>query len=262
MQDSNPKDSQTLATTKDNFAAALRGEVPLQVGDVIQRSWDITLRALPIMLLGLVILMLVNLVLSTVSAQLFPVDEENVNFFNMFGQSVLSGLLIAPFTAILVLMGLRNARDEKPTLGLISEALRFAPQMIAVAAILMAAMAVPGIILYFIFGATGTFFALFILIAIYLQLSFTLVTPLILDRHLTVSRAIFASVLILNKKMAPLVAIYAIFTIIVIISALPLFLGLIFTIPMSFNVIGVIYNRLIGVPEGTTPTDPEAIEEN
>lgn len=134
--------------------------------------------------------------------------------------------------------------------------------MIAVAAILMTAMVVPGVLLFMLFGSSGTFFALFVLIAIYLQLSFTLATPLILERQLSVSRAIFASVLILNKKMLPLIAIYAIFTVIVIISALPLLLGLIFTIPMSFNVIGVIYNRLIGVPEETTNTETTITEES
>ncbi|MGQ4275923.1 hypothetical protein ACQ5ES_02555 [Pseudidiomarina sp. E22-M8] len=262
MQDSNPKDSQSQATTQDNFAAALRGEVPLSVGDVIQRSWDITLRALPIMLLGMVILMLANWAISSVSAQFFPVDETDIDYLNISAQSVLSALLIAPFTAIMALMGLQNARDSKPTAATIGEALRYAPKMTAVAAVLMTAMIIPGVLLYLIFGSSGTFFALFVVIAIYLQLSFTLATPLILERQLSVSRAIFASVLILNKKMLPLIAIYAIFTIIVIISALPLLLGLIFTIPMSFNVIGVIYNRLIGVPEEATTIETTVTEEN
>ncbi|MFC0444803.1 hypothetical protein ACFOD1_11045 [Pseudidiomarina halophila] len=262
MQDSNPKDSQSQATTQDNFAAALRGEVPLRVGDVIQRSWDITLRALPIMLLGMVILFLANWVISSISAQFFPVEEETFNLVNISGQSILSGLLIAPFTAIMTLMGLQNARDKKPTVATITTALSYAPKMIAVAAILMTLMAIPGVLLFLLFGSSGTFFALFVLIAIYLQLSFTLATPLILERQLSVSRAIFASVLILNKQMLPLIAIYAIFTIIVIISALPLLLGLIFTIPMSFNVIGVIYNRLIGVPEETTTIETTVTEES
>ncbi len=261
MQDSNPKNTKHQATEQDNFAAALRGEIPLSVGDILQRGWDITLRSLPIMLLGLVVLLLANWVISLVVAQIFPVDESNINMLHLSGQSIASSLLIAPFTAILYLIGLRNARDIKPSVNLFGEALAHAPKMVVIAAVLIVAMAIPTALLFLIFDASGTFFALFFLIAMYLQISFTLAVPLVLERNLPVMRAIMASVIILNKKMLPLLGLYVIMTIIIFISALPLLLGLLFTMPMWFNVIGVIYNRLIGVPSETNENSVATVEE-
>ncbi|RUO60326.1 hypothetical protein [Pseudidiomarina insulisalsae] len=254
MQDSKPNPPQKEATQTDQFAAALRGEASLSVGDVIQRSWDITLRALPMMLFAFVVVMVVNGFVSVLAAQLFPVSEEQPSLTNTAAQSFLSMLLVAPFSAVVTLMGLKNARDAKPGLSTFAEALRHAPQVLAITFILsFIVMALSG--LYFaILGESAVAFALMLATALYFQFAFLLAIPLVLERGLSVSRAIIASFIVVNKKMFVVLGIYIILFIIVFISALPLFLGLLFTFPMTFNVIGVIYNRLIGVPESESKT--------
>ncbi|MBY6063103.1 hypothetical protein CWI80_00915 [Pseudidiomarina sediminum] len=251
MQDSKPQDAQKSATLTDNLEAAINGQVPLRVGDVLQRSWDITLRALPMMLLGLVVLMIVNVIVSTLGQALFPVDEMELqnHMGNFAAQNILGIIVLAPFTAVLTVMALQNARDGKAKLNAFGRAFQCAPQIIAISVISTTVVVIAAVILGLLFDIGGTFVALLVLVAIYIQFSFLLAAPLVLERSMKVSRAITASFLMTNSRMLPILGIYLILSVIVFISALPLLLGLLFTIPMSFNVIGVIYNRLVGVEQ-------------
>jgi hypothetical protein len=256
MQDSKPNDSQKQATQTDNFAAALRGDAPLAVGDVIQRSWDITLRALPMMLIAVVVLIIMNGVVASIAESVFPVNPEQLDPRNSMLQSLLSIVFVAPFTAVVTLMGLKNARDAKPGMECFAHALRHTPQVLAITFIMSLAVMILAALFFLIFGIGTVAVSLVLVTAIYFQFSFLLAIPLVLERGLKVNRAILASFLVMNKKMFTVLGIYVVLFIIIFISALPLFLGLIFTFPMSFNVVGVIYNRLIGVPN-----DNDAIAE-
>lgn len=257
MQDSKPQDAAKSATLTDNLEAAINGQVPLRVGDVIQRSWDITLRALPMMLLGLVVLMVVNFIVTLLGELMFPVDQMDLenHLGNFAAQNIFGILVLAPFTAVLTVMALQNARDGKAKMNAFGRAFQCAPQLIAISLITSLIVVIIAVILGLLFDIGGTFIALLVLTAIYVQFSFMLAAPLVLERSMKVSRAMTASFLMMNNRMLPILGIYLILTIIIFISALPLLLGLIFTIPMSFNVIGVIYNRLVGVEQFDTPAD-------
>ena len=260
MQDSKPNEPQKQSTQTDNFAAALRGEVPLAVGDVIQRSWDITLRALPMMLLGVAVLIIMNGVVAGIAESVFPVDPKQPDPRNSMLQSILSVIFVAPFTAVVTLMGLKNARDAKPGLECFAEALRYLPQVLAITFIMSFAVMLLAALFFLIFGVGAVALALVVVTAIYFQFAFLLAIPLVLERGLKVTRAILASFLVMNKKMFTVLGIYVVLFVIIFISALPLFLGLIFTFPMSFNVVGVIYNRLIGVPNDTSEIEKQPDE--
>ncbi|RUO55735.1 hypothetical protein [Pseudidiomarina homiensis] len=260
MQDSKPNDPQKQATQIDNFAAALRGEAPLAVGDVIQRSWDITLRALPMMLLGVAVLIIMNGVVSGIAESVFPMEQDQPDPRNSIFQSLLSIIFVAPFTAVVTLMGLKNARDAKPGLECFAEALRCLPQVLAITFIMSVVVMILAALFFFIFGIGAIAVSLVLVTAIYFQFAFLLAIPLVLERGLKISRAIIASFLVMNKKMFTVLGIYVVLFIVIFISALPLFLGLIFTFPMSFNVVGVIYNRLIGVPNSNAELEQQPNE--
>lgn len=253
MQDSQPNKNENQVTKDDCFAAALRGEVPLRVGDVIQRSWDITLRALPIMLVALALMLVVNYVIGEITAVQFPVDENNPNLANVAWQTLIGMVIMAPFNALVQWLGILNARDVKPSFANFSHAFRSAPQVIGIQVVMSVLIMVASTVFYLIFGLSSVFLALVVVTAAYLQLSFTLAVPLVLDRGLSVQRAILASVMILSKRIFAMLGIYIVMFFILFISALPLLLGLIFTLPMTFNVIGVIYNRMIGLPSSEQP---------
>ncbi|KFZ31815.1 hypothetical protein IDSA_03775 [Pseudidiomarina salinarum] len=243
-------DKEKVVLAAGDFSKALRGEIKLPVGEVLQRSWEITLRALPIMLAGLILLILVNAVATAILENWFPVDETDPEPFNVVISYFISIVVVAPFSGILIYLGILNAGDIKPGFADFGRALSRAPQVILTTlypAVLMGIVVVLALLLGAISPALSM--AVIVAVGIYIQLSFILAVPLVLDRNMVPHRACLASILIINKQMLPVFAVYMILLLIVIISMLPLFLGLIFTLPMTFNVTGVIYNTLIGVQQ-------------
>lgn len=255
-----------------DFSRALRGEIKLTVGPLLQRSWDITLRSLPWMLGVFIAVMLLNMVVSEILMTLLPYDEqamanpenidwEQVNLGNFVISSLLQELILAPFAAMLIFVGMLNAIDQKPSFSKLRGVLQFAPQLMLVALLKLIVMVLgAGIILgVFQFISVGLAILLGVLVAIYLQLVMMLAVPLIIDRQLSAVRALIASFLVINKAMFPVLGLMVLVGIIVVISALPLLLGLIFTLPMAFNAIGVVYNSLVGV-EGNNQLNQDIME--
>ncbi|RUO61219.1 hypothetical protein CWI76_02840 [Pseudidiomarina marina] len=247
-----------------DFSRALRGEIKLTIGPLLQRSWDITLRSLPWMLGVFIGVMVLNMVVSEILMTLLPYDEqamanpenidwEQVNLGNLAISSVLQELILAPFTAMLVFVGMLNAIDQKPSFAKLRGVLQFAPQLMLVALFKIVIMALGvGIIIGVVsFINVALAIVLGVLAAIYLQLVMMLAVPLIIDRQLTASRALIASFMVINKAMFPVLGLMVLVGIIVLISALPLLLGLIFTLPMAFNAIGVVYNALVGCTDNS-----------
>lgn len=247
-----------------DFGKALRGEIKLDVGNMLQRAWEITLRSLPWMLGIFVGLLLINLLVSNVLELFFPIDQEALEnqqtidweqlpLGNILVSAFLQELLIAPFSALLIYVGLVNAAEKKPNMTGLRRVLQFAPQIVLVALfkIVITTIIVALIVALGSFVSNGIAVLIAVLAVIYLQLSFMLAVPLVIDRELNAFRAMIASFLVINKSMFPVLGLMLLLAIILLISAIPLLLGLIFTLPMAFNAVGVVYHSLIGVDEET-----------
>ncbi len=89
-------------------------------------------------------------------------------------------------------------------------------------------------------------FLLLVIPGIYLSVGYALVLPLILDRGMGPWEALEASRKAIHKKWRTIFGLYLVMTLISIVSAIPLGLGLIWTIPMFFVLGGVLYVRLFG----------------
>lgn len=254
----------TPVIPRGDFAQALRGEIKLSVGPMLQRAWEITLRSLPWMLGVFVLLLLINLLVSNVLGMVFPFDEEalatqatidleQLPVGNIIASSLLQEILMAPFSALLIYVGLVNAAERKPSFEGLRGTLQHAPQIMLVALFKIILTAVLAAILIGLGSLISGGFALIltVLVVIYLQLSLMLAVPFVIDRELNAFRALIASFLVINKTMFPVLGLMALMGIILLISAIPLLLGLIFTLPMAFNAVGVVYHSLIGVDEET-----------
>lgn len=233
-----------------DFSRALRGDIKLQVGPTLQRGWDITARALPIMLTALAVIIVVNLLLQGLFEQWIPVDPKQPNLRNQLLQGIIGMLVMAPLVAYLSYAGLLNARDQKPLWSHWQLVFGAARRVFLVTAIQAGLMLVIVAVMVFIPVAIGlplgVVMALLFVALAYLQLSLILAVPLVLDQQLTAVRACIGSWLVVSKLTAPLIMLYVLMMTILFISALPLMLGLIFTVPMLFNLTGVVYDQLIG----------------
>ena len=90
-------------------------------------------------------------------------------------------------------------------------------------------------------------FLLFILPGIYLVLGYYFAIPLVIDRGLGASEALKVSRRTVQPVWFPLFFLVLGMCVIIFLSALPLGIGLFWTIPWAYNVTGVIYRDLFGV---------------
>lgn len=88
---------------------------------------------------------------------------------------------------------------------------------------------------------------LLVLPGIYLAVSYGLALPLILDKGMGPWEALEASRKAIHKKWWTVLGMYLLMFVLYTVSAIPLGLGLIWTIPMSFVLVGVLYVRFFGV---------------
>ncbi len=93
---------------------------------------------------------------------------------------------------------------------------------------------------------------LLVLPGIYLAVGYGLALPLILDKGMGPWEALEASRKAIHKKWWTVLGMYILMFLLYTVSAILLGIGLIWTIPMSFVLVGVLYVRLFGVDDDNT----------
>lgn len=241
-----------------SFSGALKGEVKIEVGALLKHAWDITPRIL-IWMIGVFIgVAAIGFVVTKIMEVFMPINpafwvegnEATIQIEDLFIfiiSSIIQEFIMAPFNALFIMVALVNVIGRKPNMALLRYTLtRWRP--IVLCSVVKMTTTAAGVLLLALFLYINTQLAivLMVLFAIYVQLSFMLAVPLIIDRGLTTSKAIFASVIIINKAMFPILMLMILMFIILMISAIPLGLGLIFTVPMLANLVATIYHSLVG----------------
>jgi uncharacterized membrane protein len=96
-----------------------------------------------------------------------------------------------------------------------------------------------------------TYIGLFLLIipGLYLAIAYCMTMPLIADRRLGSWQAMETSRKAVGKRWFSFFGLFLVVGLLVILSAIPLGIGLIWTAPWSVNVIGVVYRRTFGVAQ-------------
>ena len=90
-------------------------------------------------------------------------------------------------------------------------------------------------------------FLLLIIPGLYLAIAYGLIIPLIADKKLSAWQAMEASRKAITKRWFKIFGLYLVMGIILVISAIPLGLGLIWTYPMMVSLIGILYREIFGV---------------
>ncbi|MDF1578259.1 MAG: hypothetical protein P1P81_07435 [Desulfobulbales bacterium] len=92
-------------------------------------------------------------------------------------------------------------------------------------------------------------FFLLVIPGIYLSIAYTLVIHLIVDKEMGPWQAMEGSRKAVQRHWFKVLGLYILMTLICLISALPMGLGLIWTIPMFFMVGGILYREVFGVTQ-------------
>jgi len=89
-------------------------------------------------------------------------------------------------------------------------------------------------------------FCLLVLPGIYLAFAYSLAIPLVVEKNLSPWEALETSRKAITHNWFKLFGLYFLFGLIVLISAIPIGIGLIWTVPMSALLIGVVYRTIFG----------------
>lgn len=141
--------------------------------------------------------------------------------------------VVYPFVAGINMVGIRQAAGQPVRFAeVFSHFGRTLPLLLA--AILMSILISIG-------------YSLFILPGIYLSIALMLTIPLVVERKLPAWQAIVTSCRAINQHWFKVFFLYAALGIILFLSMLPLFIGLIWTFPMFIVAQGILYRTIFGV---------------
>lgn len=209
---------------------ALAGRYNFQIGEVMQEAWSMTRGMKGAFWGGAIVLYVAYLAAAVIGGLLFKDSPVLRTVFNV----LLGGLAPVLFIG-LIAMGVRRAAG----LGI-----RYATALGSFD------KAVPA----FIAGLLSTlltYVGLFLLVipGIYLAVGYCMSLPLIADRNLRPWQAMETSRKAVTKRWFQYFGLFIAVGLLVLASAIPLGIGLVWTAPWAMNVIGVVYRRTFGVAQ-------------
>jgi uncharacterized membrane protein len=230
--------SETGGTLQDG----IDGNYDFLIMDVIKEAWEKTYGVKATLLGAFLVYWLVALpitlgfdfVFATIMG--FPGSDSIVVIIliSLIQQSILAAILF-PFIAGIMMVGVRRSVDLPVSLSMVFSYLVYAIP-VAIAAILMTILMTIGFLLLIIPG-------------LYLSVAYLLTIPLIVEKNLGSWQAMEASRKAITHHWFKVFFTYFVMSIIMMISAIPLGIGLIWTLPMMVNVGGILYRIMFGVEE-------------
>ena len=234
--------SASLVNTTDNtdaLQAGIAGDYQLAIGDVISEAWQKT-KGIKRYVLGagilLYIVMFVFIMILGVIMALTGQTGETISAGSVVLQFVVQIALMAvilPFIGGIFIMCVKHIQGHEVSFGDLFSCLGKTGSLL-ITAILMNIMIFIG-------------FMLFIIPGIYLSVAYILTVPLVVDRGLSPWEALEASRKAITKKWFTVFGFYLVLLVIMVVSMIPLGLGLIWTIPMMAVAFAIFYRQVFGI---------------
>lgn len=225
-----------------SLESGLAGNYQLRPIEIMGEAWD-TLKGLKTpVLLGVLMVFAVSIIVGVLSASLglsaSPFDEpQAIPTGSQVGTEMLlqliSTFITVPMGAGIFIMSLKHATGGTATA---SETLAYFGKALPMLGL---------VILAYILIAIG--FLLLILPGIYLGVCFYMAIPLMADKNLGIVEALKASRQATHHKFFPMLGLVLLCTLIVILGALALGIGLIWAIPMASLMMAIAYRNMFGI---------------
>lgn len=224
-----------------SLTESLKGNYQFSLREVLEQSFTATKSNLVSLLGGFFILFSVNVLMVLVLINVFSFDALQKSIQLQYLSSILQAVISAPLLGGLMLMGIKhsvgirtrvidvfngfNAMMPLITVGIIST-------LINIVLTELLAMVHPN---------------LAILVSLYITVIFAFSMPLVIERGVSPLNAIYYSIKIVHFKLPKFILLFLIIAGLLLIAIIPFGLGLIWMLPMIYNLIGVIYRNIIGV---------------
>jgi len=220
--------------TGGSVERALAGDFEFEPLEVLQEAWRLTDGVKLILLVGMVAVMVASMVVQVVVGRLMPVGTG------------MGGLMLTSVTAVALQMPVVGPIYA----GMFVVALRHASgQTVAVGDLFAHYDKTGRIVGVMLLSLLLTYLGLFLLIlpGIYLSVAYIMALPLVADKGMSVWQALETSRKVMTKCWWRMFFTGVLIVLILAVSALPILIPWIWTLPMAVLAIGVIYRNLFGV---------------
>lgn len=232
--------SQTAKEPSSAFGGFAQGVAPradFTLGEALNEAWQYTRGAKGSIWAAMGMMYLVMLILGLglgFMQGVFGVDPTSAaGIWAEIGVQSLVSAISTLFTAGLMYIGVRRAAEKNYSWKMVFAGFPLAMKVL-IAGILMTLLVISGLVL-------------FILPGIYLAVGYTMTLPLMLDRQLEPWQAMETSRKAIHKVWWKVSTLFFVMGLIYLVSAIPLGIGLIWTVPMFVVLGGVVYRYLFGV---------------
>jgi hypothetical protein len=213
---------------------SLAGDFEFEPLEVLAEAWRLTDGVKLIFFVGMVAQMLAAIVVQFVIARVLPTPTDLGSFaLSSFVALVLEVPVVIPIYAGMLVVAVRHAAGHTVAIGDLFGQFGKTARVVGV------------IVLSMILTYVGCF--LLILPGIYLMVAYFTALPLAVDKNMGVWRALETSRKVITKCWWRTFFTGVLVLVILMVSSLALLIPLIWTFPMAFLTVGVIYRNLYGV---------------
>jgi len=232
---------------------ALSGRFDFTIGAVLSEAWSLVrgskliivggvmVMYLAMFLVSLLLELLIGVLIPTAAGPGGPQGPDGTIIAITIGPQLLVQLVIMvityPIMAGLFIIGIRRAANLPIAFSMI-----FGYYNRTIALVVLN-------VLYFILVAIGTM--LLVIPGIYLAVAYMLAMPLLVEKKMPLWQAMETSRKTISKKWFKFFGFFLLVWLIVVISAIPLGIGLIWTVPLTTIAIGVLYRDVFGVEDAS-----------
>ncbi|MFT7560851.1 MAG: hypothetical protein ACI93R_002774 [Flavobacteriales bacterium] len=217
----------------------IAGDYELKFGDILKEAWALKNGSKSTILLAILFLILVNIGVS------FAANFISALIFGPIAVALVSQVVImivtTPLTVGVMIIGIRSAANTRSSSGSIFNYYhKIIPLFLTM--LLMYVLIILGTILLVIPG-------------IYLMIAYAFALPLVVEKNLSPWQALETSRKAVTHKWFVIFFTFITISFAVTLSAIPLLIGLIWTIPWAYLVLGTQYRTLFGIEKTTLESE-------
>ena len=222
---------------KGSLENGIAGNYDFTIGDIIGAAWAKTQGNKGKIWLAILLYALATIAVIAVASVLLFV----VPLFGILLSPTLQFVVLTPVIAGLYMIGIKIAANQNVSGASIFDYFnKIWPLLLTM--ILMSIMIAIG-------------FVLLILPGIYLAIGYAMALPLVIDKNLSPWEAMEASRKAVSKHWFKVLGLYIVIVLIMWLSAIPLGIGLIWTLPLAVVLYGVLYTTMFGYGSSMPSSD-------
>lgn len=224
-----------------SLTEALTGKYEFSLKSTIEQSFNITKNHLGSLFGGFLIIFGINVLMVLVFINFFSLESFEHSLELQFLTSIIQAVINAPLLGGLMLMGIKHSVGINTKVTQVFDGFQRVMPLIVVSLI----ATVLNITLTMLLGQLHPNLGL--LGSLYLTVVLALAMPLVIERGVSPLNALFYSFRITHFKLPKFIVLFLLIMGALFLAIIPFGLGLIWVLPMIYNLIGVVYKDIIGV---------------